>query len=376
MKSVLLCIVFMFCWDALAQEMRYLMRSPRALLMGDAFTSIADDEFTLYYNPAALAKNSGVSLSLFNPHIGLTNALDEEDRYKDFPSNDAAAIADRVLGFPLYLQGGIAPGFKFGPLGFSLIGNINTTLMLRNAIHPFFDIDYRYDRGFAFGYAYTLGSGGNILASGKQQMGAQTAIGVGLKSISREGLQGSFDLFGTELLKKLSTSSTAGFSAIREELGYSKGQGYGVDLGFLHSYYSPNTDFSMGLSFLDIGDTRFKKESGNDDIPVQQMMANFGASWQQDFTFFHYGISMDIKPLNQPIPWQRKMHFGVQIGIPSLTLLAGYSEGYVSYGIEFNLWLFKINAGLYSVELGHEFRQEEGSRGVFSIRLLDFSFDV
>lgn len=52
-----LCLVSMLH----AQEVNYLARSPRALLMGDAYTAIADDEFTLFYNPAALGRNKGVS---------------------------------------------------------------------------------------------------------------------------------------------------------------------------------------------------------------------------------------------------------------------------------------------------------------------------
>ena len=42
----------------------YIMRSPKGLLMGDAYTSYATDEYTLFYNPALMARHSGFS---FNP---------------------------------------------------------------------------------------------------------------------------------------------------------------------------------------------------------------------------------------------------------------------------------------------------------------------
>ena len=33
--------------------------------MGDAFTAVADDEMTLFYNPAALGRHRGVSIIPF-----------------------------------------------------------------------------------------------------------------------------------------------------------------------------------------------------------------------------------------------------------------------------------------------------------------------
>ena len=80
MKYLFLILINLFS-GLHAQEVNYLARSPRALLMGDAFTAIADDEFTLFYNPAALGRNKGVSFTLLDPNFGLTDALSESDRF-------------------------------------------------------------------------------------------------------------------------------------------------------------------------------------------------------------------------------------------------------------------------------------------------------
>ena len=55
MKALIL-LLFIICSNLLASEVRYMARSPKGMLMGDAFTAIADDEYTLFYNPAALGR--------------------------------------------------------------------------------------------------------------------------------------------------------------------------------------------------------------------------------------------------------------------------------------------------------------------------------
>ena len=94
MKLVIILTLFIFCQDLLAKEFRYLARSPRALLMGDAYTAVADDEYTLFYNPAALGRHKGVHISTINPKIELPDVFSKnlgrmkfsmDGKYKDWP---------------------------------------------------------------------------------------------------------------------------------------------------------------------------------------------------------------------------------------------------------------------------------------------------
>ena len=92
-------LITFFLTSVSAKEIVWLGRSAKALLMGDAWTALAnDDEMTLFYNPASLGANSSVGFNLINPKLGATNALDELDRFEDFPSGDAGAISERLLG--------------------------------------------------------------------------------------------------------------------------------------------------------------------------------------------------------------------------------------------------------------------------------------
>ena len=200
--------------------------------MGDAYTAVADDSHTLFYNPAGLGRHSGVSLNLINPSLEVPDVLDKDiknlkfglkDTYENFP--DAPEdIAKEILGTPIYLRLGGTPTIKMERFAFTLLANSKTNIVLENQVFPNLSVDYRYDRGFMMGYAHPVW--GN--SSGKNT----TYIGASIKHVNRQGLKGDFDLFGPKLLKIIEDSDS--YKDIRNNLGYSKGDGWGCDLGMEH----------------------------------------------------------------------------------------------------------------------------------------------
>lgn len=381
MKVLLL--LFINLWTQLqAQEVSYLARSPRALLMGDAYTAIADDEFTLFYNPAALGRNKGVSLTLLDPTFGLTDALSELDRFKNFPSGDGAApqIANRIMDFPIYLQAGIFPTLKMGQFGFTLFANSKSSLVLRNATNPELDINYKYDRGFIFGFAHNIGSGAyasRVKKSSKTTVsaGSRLSFGGAIKHMNRQGLQDQFDLFGTTILSKINSGATD-INSLKDAFGYSKGSAWGYDLGAEYALSSGRKTLTSAISILDIGSTRFTKTEGSGKIPKQDMMINSGIAYKHDLGLLDYTLSADIHPMNSGIDFGRKFHFGTELSLPLITLNAGWSEGYLSYGGSIKLWPIKITTGFYGVEVGSHYREQVAKRFILYLSLFDFSIDL
>jgi hypothetical protein len=365
---IFLFITLFLSIEVSAKEIIHIGRSTKALLLGDAYTARADDEFTLFYNPAALGRNSGVEISPLNPQLGVTNALDEVDRFKDFPSNDPVAISDRLLGFPVYLQAGVFPGLKMATFGFNLFAQSRTSFLLQNQTHPFLDLDYRVDRGFVAGFAFNFGNT-------SKGSGRRTSFGISLKHSQREGVKGLFDLFGTDLLTKIANNST-GIDEIRNSIGWSKGKAWGVDLGFEQAFKTSHSEFTWAASVLDVGGTNYRRVSGTADIPEQDMFINVGTNWKQNMGPFAYSLSMDLAPLNIYMPFMRRLHAGLEIEVPFVSFLGGYSEGFVSYGAEIRLWPIKILAGFYSAEAGVELKEFESKRAVIQINLFDVDIDL
>src|SRR3989338_1810169 len=154
-KIIIPLFIILSLTEALAVPQRYLMRSPRAMLMGDAYTSIATDEYTLFYNPALLARHSGLSFNPFNPSFTFTNALSEADKFSNLPE-EPAPLAKEIMCTPIHIGANIAPGLKFGHFGMSGFFNNDTNINLLNTVTPVMEIDHRLDRGFAFGYGHNF----------------------------------------------------------------------------------------------------------------------------------------------------------------------------------------------------------------------------
>lgn len=380
---LLFALALIFSHPSFAGEMNYLARSPRALLMGDAYTAIADDEYTLFYNPAALGKNKGVSFTLMDPSIGVTDALSEMDRFQNFPSGAGAAprIANRIMDLPIHVHAGIFPTLKMAQFGFTLFADNKTNIVLRNATHPMLDINYRYDRGFIFGYAYNIGTGAFSTRPKKSNKtltsaGSRMSVGLAVKHMNRQGVQNQFDLFGTGLLSKINSGSANSPSAIKEALGYSKGKAWGVDLGAEYAVSSGRSTLTSAMSVLDIGSTRFTKTEGTAEVPVQDMTVNVGTAYKQDFGLMDYTLAADIHPLMGPVDFARQFHLGAELSLPLITLNAGWSEGYLSYGGSVKLWPVKITTGFYGVEAGSKYKEQAARRFILYVSLFDFSIDL
>ena len=350
-------------------------------MMGDAYTAVADDENTLFYNPAALGRNTGLHIVPLKGNITVPDVLDKDlsldspgvglsDRFEDFPS-DAEGIADRVLGYPLYLEMASAPSFKLLNFGFNFFAISKTSMDLQNAIHPVLNVDYRLDRGFITGYAFNFGKGGN----GRNPSGHRSTLGIGFKTMNRQGLKGSFDLFGTELLDIIQDSDD--YKSIRKNLGYSKGSGYGFDLGFEHNIFMGPTRLTFGASWLDIGDTSFDLEEGDYAIPDQEQSLNFGFSFNQDLGLLDYTLAVDYSnALDSQTSAASKMKLGARARLPIINAYLGYNGGYASWGLGINAFLFDIKIGFYGIELGNQFRQREGKRTVITISLAEINLDA
>ncbi len=368
-----------------AGEVTYLGRSPTALLMGDAFTALADDGYTLFYNPAALARNEGIQFSLLNPKIGVTNPgvtysnpTGDIDKFSDVDTSDPVAIAEEFVDYPIYLEAGLWPTLKFGPFGISAFTNVFNSLVIKNAVHPIFDIKYRRDNGVIFGYAQRFGPASygsrNLLSLG---YGHLFSVGASFKYIQREAINAQYDVFGPKLLGQITGGNFEDISDVKNMLGYGIGKGFGADLGAEYSFIGDRSRFTTGFSILDVGGTLFRKSEGSGEVERQDMIMSFGTAFSQDFYIFDYRAAFDIHPItDQTLDFSSKLHFGVDMGMPLFRLLMGYNAGYASYGVKMNMWPLQLTIGLYGIETGFEYRQRQAKRAVIYLSLLDFSIDA
>jgi hypothetical protein len=354
--------------SAFALEDVNLARSPRALLMGDAYTAIADDEFTLFYNPAILARHNGFTFTPVNININVTNALADLDRFENIPS-DPSGMASQFMDLPIYLGAGWTPGFKMGNFGLSAFYSDITNINILNQITPNMNIDYRADNGFIFGYAHPL-----LGTFDEEGGGTHLAVGVSGKFIQRKGIYGIYPLTSTSLLD---AANAGDIKTIMDNLGLAEGSGWGWDVGLDYAKKNGATTITAGLVAKDITTTIDTKpnDTGSEVVP-QENHWNLGFGWKQEAAGFHYQLSVDFRNLeNLNLAMQSRTRFGVELGLPVLSLFAGYSQGYYSWGLRTNLLIFDMVIGVYDVEVGERLLQQKASRAVIYFSLFDFHFD-
>jgi hypothetical protein len=336
--------------------------------MGDAYTSLADDGFSLFYNPALLARHDGFSFNPLPFNISVTNALSELDRFNNLPS-DPSGVYNQFSGLPIHLNLGWTPGFKMGNFALSGFNNNITNLQFVNNITPNLDVDYRSDSGFIFGYAHSL-----MGSFSEESGGTQLSLGLGVKYIERESINGFYPMTSTSVLDILNSGD---INSILDALGRAQGQGWGWDVGLDFITKDGINTITAGLVAKDVTTNIVTNANPNEDeVPGQPATVNFGASWRQDVGPMHYLLSVDLRDLQDfSQQFMTRTRIGLEWGIPGFTVMAGYSEGYYSWGIQTDLLVIDTYIGFYDVELGEQLGQQKGSRALIYFSLLDFTFD-
>lgn len=371
-KNALIFIILIFSTLAIAREERYLGRSPRGLLMGDAYTAIADDAYTLFYNPALLARHKFFSLYPIHGNITASNILSDPDRFKN-TSDDPSEFSDTAMDFPIHLGLGTTPGLKMANFGLSAIMTHQTNLILQNEVVPMLDIDYRFDKGFIAGYAFPI--------SGKfknGEGGEHFAFGFSLKYLKREGIYSSYNLTSTTMLDALDAGDIEG---IMEGLGQVKGSGWGVDLGLDYAKsMGAGQTIMLSAALLDPYTLLHTEENDDDrEVQPQPMQFNMGGAYRFDFgALLDATLSVDLRNYHQQkvgAEYLRDTRLGLDIGNPFLRVLAGYNGGHYSYGLKTSLGIIDLLVGFYDVEIGEQTGQQRSRRVLVYFSLFEFEFD-
>jgi hypothetical protein len=364
-KFFLLFILFesIVAWSNIpGMGFRYLKRSPKALLLGDAYTARATEDHTLFYNPASLGRHKGLSFYPINVAATATNLVDDADRFNDIP-DDPVKLSELLLNYPVHLGVGGAPGLKFAKFGVAAILNVETNALLSNRHHPVLDLEYRYDNGFVTGMAFQIG---------KTNSGT-VHLGLAAKYIKRRGLADRFSLMSTRILNAI--DDTDDYKQVLDTLGYSVDNSWGGDIGLEYHKESGSSSFTWGISALNIG-MQFKTLEQNTSIAEHSMLARTGLAYNVDTSFAGFTFSLDVHPLNVPVPFMQMFHLGFELDFPLINLYAGYNGVAPSYGIELDLFAFRIIAGFYSEEIGSQNFSVTSDRFLIYASLLDFSFDA
>lgn len=343
-----------FCEKLYSTEVPDMYSTARALGMGNAYLGLATDADALIYNPAGLARNSGINLKLFGVHAG-AGGLDTVTDIQNFNGSSGSGFVSalgNLFGKNTWVGAGGRAAFTLPFFGFAVYDVADIGLVYQNPVYPQFDTnainDYGYTAGFGIPIAPFLHWGMN------------------LKYIRRHGTR-----------DPISTSTLANLDFDSLESKFTKwGRGYGMDMGW--NFLLPIGPIRPVFSAVwrNVGDTAFKSEDVNTQIPSEQSEMSLGAALLVDLPLISVTPTVDFRYLNRSdLQVTRKINFGLEIDLPLIDVRGGFREGYYTGGVGVNLGFVRLDAATYGVELGAYPGQLEDRRYMVEVSM-DLGFDL
>lgn len=313
--------------------------SARAMGMGNAFTAVARDGESLFYNPAALARVSGIHWTILDPRIGVNGPQAIE--VAGVVSNDsemAEKISD-LYGKSVWLGGGAKTSIVIPYFGAAAYANGDVGFNLQNPAYPQANISYVFDYGVVIGGALDL-------------VPQIWSIGLSARRVNRTG---------TNLPLGPSVLATLNSDAIMNQLK-NRGTGYGMDVGTMLTIPSPVRP-TLAFTIRNFGYTTFSHDEGLVAPPRAEPEMTLGASFTLDMPLFSVTPAIDYRYIDRAdIQLGKKLHMGIEFDLPVLSLRAGLNQGYYTLGAGFDFFFMSLEAATYGVELGEYPGQLEDRR--------------
>lgn len=324
--------------SAVAGELRELYRGARAQAMGNAFSALADDEQALFYNPAGLAGNER-----FTFHYAAIDAVASTDLVGELQNGSRALknfnsdSVNQFLGKNLSTQAQFASIFQARNFAAGFLVDEQVSLRSQNKVFPQIDVGYQTTNGFQAGF-------GIPLTKASRRAKNEFRLGVGVKYLFRRGGVRSLSVVETmNIDKDLIKSKTGNF-----------GSGIGADLGFQHiTRFSPRFKLSSAIVYTDIGDVTFSSNTGATAIP-DKVKGNltFGLAAQYELKSMRVAFTYDLRHVTDNTDWRKKMHLGLEVALPVISLYGGLNQVNFTYGASCDIWLVRVTAYSTAEELG------------------------
>ncbi len=327
-----------------------LYQGARSKGMGGAYVGLADDQQTLFYNPAGLA---GVKRSTLQYVDTMFEAsTDSYAVYKNsFSSLSGFSIStlNALQGYNTYLRAQTVPMFLMQNFGFGFVFDQQFAYFSKNLSLPNITMGYQTTMGIQAGFGLNLSS--RRIRPGRPLL----RLGASFKALWRRG--GYIEIPQSTLL------GLSGTTGLITTLFGNFGFGLGMDIG---AHYimpmSRRVTFSFGTAFTDIGDTSFSSQAS---AQKGNLSAGFALKYKSGVTGFTFAY--DMRNILESTDWRKKNHIGMELGLSFLDIYLGVNQAYLTYGVGVDVWIMKIKAISYAEELGASLFQDSNRRYMLKI---------
>ena len=322
--------------------------------MGGVYTPFPRESDMPTANPAYLRYVKSMNLELLNFTVGAPgmNAIAE---FQNLPPMNSLADLNAYMGKTIWTGSEGRVSFVAPYFGISVYDNFYLRSYFSNPLMPEWNLDFINDYGFT--------------AASATALGPDLSLGFAIKRINRWG---GNNALGFDLIDQyISTQDT---NVILDQFS-DKGIAYGMDMSLLWKTEN-NSSPIVTLVWKDVGNTTFQKTSGSAAPPHIGENLILGVGYILD------GPGVDLKTgfeyrniRTKNVQLGEKLHAGMEVSLPLVDLRFGMSQGYATYGLGLDLWVFRIDIAQYTVEEGFYPGQTPDQRIQFGLTL-DLSVDA
>jgi hypothetical protein len=366
MKKLLLFAAFATCavFSSYAQSKGYatreypwVMRSPAALGMGNAFHAKSDSKYAPFYNPAGLARiKSDWRVDIFPLTAAFGNnarRLASDLMYADTGDDDELAdIFKKHIGNAQHTDVSFYPAFTRKNFTGGIFGATQANGEVTNPVLPEVNADVIADAGAVAGFAYSF-------------LEERLQAGAAIRFQRRWSFQHSY-LFSDFIDDTISDINQ---DDIKQAFGAF------ADLGLIFNFWTDGWNPRVGLTANNLGTNSFGNAA---DLPWS-LTASFGFSPSVEIPSFcelKTDILVDFVDttyhFEEDDDAAKRINAGIELWLDTWALRAiklrgGIHQGYPTLGLGIDTDFVQINYAHYSEELGAYAGQRRDTRHVFEV---------
>ncbi len=345
---------------ALGAELEELYRSPRMMAMGGTAVALAENEEALWLNPAGLANVSRMRFQLVSADVAVANDLVMDYLAGDLAlSSDTEAVIDMLMSKRLSLRVQSAPSLVMPNLGVGVLIDQQLGASISNPVLP--EMDYLFQSTAAV----QVGTGFSLLnrhrRGSRTVLGRDLRVGASVKFLQRRG--GNITIPTNQIFEIDRT--------LLLSLPGAWGNWMGFDVGVQGvTPLSKTAYLHTGVAYTNLGPPAYDV-TGPDSVDGNLAAGAAVRWWMKRISF---SVAAEMRHLLDDADWRKKTHVGMELALPTgMAFWAGLNQTQLTYGAALDLWLVRLSAAAYGLDMGGYAFEETESR--WSLRAdLKFNF--
>jgi hypothetical protein len=305
---------------------------------GDTGIATADDQDAIFYNPAGIAQGKGIykKTVLLSPQIEVSQSTrDLAQQLANKNDNTVNTVEDHI-GKPNHLGVSNFTGLILRRAALGVVTSSNVDLLA---------YDDPNSGGLEAVHAMADSTAGVTFSLADKVFSDKLMVGVTTKYLER----GRGDI----------AASAADYTTVQDKLKdpnnfIAKGTGAGADLGVMY-HAGGRLNPSFGATVDDVGNTKIHPDAATTmDLDLKQTV-NLGVSIEPGTRTSHFKLLADYHDATGAVEkdWRKRTHLGSELEVVDLVgVTAGLNQGYPTCGFYLDMYLARLDLGMYTEEMG------------------------